>query len=969
MHDPFGTAELRARVLDAWRASPSRFRADANVEDDLALTGYRDRVVIELAQNAADAATRAGIAGRLTLSLDDGVLTATNTGTPLDAVGVESISVARASAKADDVDTVGRFGVGFAAVLAVCDEPRIESSTGVVQWSRRRAHELAAQLPELSAELDARGTSIPVLRLPFPAAAERAVDGDTAVVLPLRDAAADESMRSQLRELDPTVLFALPALGEIIIRLDGGERVLRAESHGATTVLYDGGTTTRWHVTSGRGSVPADLLANRPAEERRFDTWEVTWAIPVDAEDHVTSLPDGVARVMRAPTAVDDPLSLPVVLVASYPLDSARRRITLDPLTDAITGHAADVLVDAVLSLPTHPSLLQLVPTGFPHGEVDGALHAAVLDRLTTTAWLPLASDPELRQLPRDAVLVDDALVDVLAEVLPSLLPAGWGRPELLALEVRQLQLADIVDQLGSLSQPPSWWRALYAALDASLPSGPERDALGAIPVPLVDGALTTGPRGLVLPTPDSELGDLSALGIRLVHPDAVHPLLRAFGAVDGTPRELLEQAQSAVEASYDEADPEPIATAVLSLVAASGVDVEELPWLADLALTDDAGEWRPAGELLLPGGLMASMVAADSAFGLLGAAWLDRAAPEVLAGVGVLDRPTLMRETDAIGPEHDLDDEAGWWSALPADAAVEEFVAVRDLEQVRDDALEQILDVLAAPPLRSAVVEPAVVSTTSGRRRRPSYTAWWLSARPVLGGRRPGGLKIAGSDPRLDGLYDDAASPLDAEFLRALGVLGSLEDAHPDDVLDRLADPDRVVGRTQLRGLYRWLAGQHLAPPAALRAMRLGEMVVVTPDEAVIVDAPDLLPLIGDRAHLPVTVEAADILARELDVRLASELAEFAVVSTGIKLDDAWLHDELMVQDVVGAPRHVTWRYWNRALHVDRSHLAVGLGRGRAWRDGDWAERHRRTEALVDPSRGKMRADEDDLDAEIGEW
>jgi len=30
--DPFGTAELRRRVLDAWAASPARFREDANAE-------------------------------------------------------------------------------------------------------------------------------------------------------------------------------------------------------------------------------------------------------------------------------------------------------------------------------------------------------------------------------------------------------------------------------------------------------------------------------------------------------------------------------------------------------------------------------------------------------------------------------------------------------------------------------------------------------------------------------------------------------------------------------------------------------------------------------------------------------------------------------------------------------------------------------------------------------------------------
>ena len=67
--DPFGTAGLRRTVLDAWAASPARFREDANAEEDYALGGYRDRVIVELAQNAADAAARAGVPGRLRLAL------------------------------------------------------------------------------------------------------------------------------------------------------------------------------------------------------------------------------------------------------------------------------------------------------------------------------------------------------------------------------------------------------------------------------------------------------------------------------------------------------------------------------------------------------------------------------------------------------------------------------------------------------------------------------------------------------------------------------------------------------------------------------------------------------------------------------------------------------------------------------------------------------------------------------------
>ncbi|HVT68984.1 MAG TPA: hypothetical protein VHF26_14635, partial [Trebonia sp.] len=185
--DPFATAGLRARVLDAWAASPARFREDANAEEDYALGGYRDRVVVELAQNAADAAARAGVPGRLRLTLRDAVLVAANTGAPLDAAGVEALSTLRASSKRDggggaggdsaDRDrragggTVGRFGVGFAAVVAVSDSPRIHSASGSVGWSRSRTRNLVRGIPALADELAARSGHVPVLRLPFADAA------------------------------------------------------------------------------------------------------------------------------------------------------------------------------------------------------------------------------------------------------------------------------------------------------------------------------------------------------------------------------------------------------------------------------------------------------------------------------------------------------------------------------------------------------------------------------------------------------------------------------------------------------------------------------------------------------------------------------------------------------------------------------------------------------------------------------
>src|SRR5690606_33041623 len=104
-------------------------------------------------QNAADAAARAGVPGRLRLSLHapsgttgpeggSWVLRAANTGEPLDAAGVASLVAMRASATggartgADGAArTVGRFGVGFAAVRSVADRVRVGADHRAVELS------------------------------------------------------------------------------------------------------------------------------------------------------------------------------------------------------------------------------------------------------------------------------------------------------------------------------------------------------------------------------------------------------------------------------------------------------------------------------------------------------------------------------------------------------------------------------------------------------------------------------------------------------------------------------------------------------------------------------------------------------------------------------------------------------------------------------------------------------------------
>ena len=1017
--DPFGTAELRRTVLQAWTASPARFREDANAEEDYALGGYRDRVVVELAQNAADAAARAGVPGHLRLTLRDGTLVAANTGAPLDAAGVAALSTLRASSKREfggsfgglREATVGRFGVGFAAAAAVSDEPQIASLTGAVAWSRSAAGDLVREIPGVAAELARRSGQLPVLRLPFAAMGAPPEGFATAVTLPLRDGAAVRLVERLLAETGPALLLALPALARIEIEVDGVTRVLTAEHDGDGITIAVDGAVGKWRTAGSGGQIDPRLLADRPAEERAVPSspdspapdspaagpsWWVRWAVPVAADSENSDLaaaarrlPAGISAVVHAPTPTDEPLGLPALLLASFPLSPDRRHVAPGPLTEFLLGQAAQVYA-ALLPRLTPGSVLDLVPSPVAKGELDAQLRGRILSLLPDTAFLPAAEQAGHRVRPRDAVVLDSDLTglpDTIARVLPDLVVGPARHPAYGVLGVRRLGLAELVDILASLDREPAWWRHLYEVLAAAQPA--QLGELGALPVPLADGRLVRGPRGLLLPGPGLEHAkSLAVLGFRVIHSGAVHPLLTRLGAVEAAPQGVLSDpaVRAAVAASYDEEDPGPIADAVLSLVAAARLRAGDYPWLADLALPGVDGEWYPAGELLLPGGPLAEVVGSDTPFGTVSPATLARYGTAPLEAVGVLSSFSTLVAEDVVIDADDLDlDAAADWAAemrtrlgggVPL--VVPELVAVRDLELVDQARWQRALELLAAPSLRAAVIEPTRVLLADGRYADvPSYTSWWLRNHPVLGGRKPGDLRVADADPLLAGLYDEAELPSDPAFARALGVRTSLAEllAEPggaDELLSRLADPGRPVMRAQLRALWIAMAAvAHAEPPDRVRAVRRDEVVIADAADVLVLDSPDLLPLVADQPLVLAPHHLASQLADLLDIALASEEVSARVESTPertavpavvrVVLPDApatYLAHNRLVVDGIDVP----WRYADGTVHAAG---ADGLACGLAWACGRWPTRHLIAALLRDPAAGTRLLAEADLDAD----
>ncbi|MCX8101862.1 MAG: hypothetical protein N3D77_11570 [Geminicoccaceae bacterium] len=74
--------ELNHRTLEAWRVNPDLVQKDAREEESLLASGYHDRQILELVQNAADAALGRASA-RIELRLGERYLYAANTGEPL----------------------------------------------------------------------------------------------------------------------------------------------------------------------------------------------------------------------------------------------------------------------------------------------------------------------------------------------------------------------------------------------------------------------------------------------------------------------------------------------------------------------------------------------------------------------------------------------------------------------------------------------------------------------------------------------------------------------------------------------------------------------------------------------------------------------------------------------------------------------------------------------------------------------
>lgn len=366
---------------------------DVRAESELAHVGYRGRVITELLQNAADASAADGTAlvSLVETEATGVMLEVANTGTPLDCEGLSALTALRQSSKAFPEQSLGHFGVGFASVLSVTDEPEIATQRAVFRFS--------AQRTRAAVGVDGQ---VPVLRVPF---AEKGSGRDgyaTTVRLPLRDQEAVEAVRAEWATLGDWLLVAMPSLSKVVL----DDKTQPSPERRVIENLHE-----RWHVVRRNGELPLEIRSSMPQHRQHRASWTVSWAFPlndsvVGDEKPVDALEQALAQLalgsvsassgragsicpsdgfdyVCAPTPTAEQFTWPTGLVASFPVSEDRRRILAGENTSYIVDIASGLFADQLVEMASEgQSWWHCIPAKSGSSRIESALMDAVEKKL-----------------------------------------------------------------------------------------------------------------------------------------------------------------------------------------------------------------------------------------------------------------------------------------------------------------------------------------------------------------------------------------------------------------------------------------------------------------------------------------------------------------------------------------------------------------------------------------------------------
>lgn len=355
----FVRAEVEATDA-AYLAKPNFLLGHGRAERG-ATRDYAGRELLELIQNAADAAAETGNPGRVHIEVTSDGLIIANTGQPFRRGGVQSLMATNTSDKPGrTARMIGAKGLGFRSLLNWSHEPFISSGGLEIAFSSRyaKAHAdaLAARSSDLANLLNGPDPAVPVLA--FPMVGEDAANQPSETLLPLVSRA-----RALRREGYDTVVaarFDTPGvLQQAINQADEfkPQFLLFVPSLQELHLLVSGRAPLRWSRRSGNGD---ELhLEITHGESRREQTWTcrrqtgevkdaggASWGYEM-----AVAIPHTVAATGHLHTyfPTEVPVPFPALLHATLELDSNRKALnTNSPVNQAVLKELADFYAETV---------------------------------------------------------------------------------------------------------------------------------------------------------------------------------------------------------------------------------------------------------------------------------------------------------------------------------------------------------------------------------------------------------------------------------------------------------------------------------------------------------------------------------------------------------------------------------------------------------------------------------------------
>lgn len=317
--------ELCRRTRAGWKANPDLVQVDARREESLLGGGYYDRQILELVQNAADAAL-AHETARIELRLTASHLYAANTGEPLSPDGLRALILGDVSPKGGD--EIGRFGLGFRSLLRLGGVVDMVSAGIAFRFDPAWCAVEARQVAALPADAEAPGMrlarplSLTTERKRDPILADLLEWADTVVRAELADPDAVAAMRWELERFPVEfLLFQRPDLEIEILLPEAESRRLHRERREDLLLLVDDGKETAWQLFRKRFAVE-DADAKRDAGRRQArPEVDIAWAVPAEVRD-----PRGGELWNAFPTRT--PSVLPGILDTRWKLNSDRTALT-----------------------------------------------------------------------------------------------------------------------------------------------------------------------------------------------------------------------------------------------------------------------------------------------------------------------------------------------------------------------------------------------------------------------------------------------------------------------------------------------------------------------------------------------------------------------------------------------------------------------------------------------------------------